>query len=309
MAFYLWIAVSIQLPITIIYTAYYPLAVTFEFTYFASPSTYGVLASERFSTLNWWVVSLASLAILPIYWNGLMQCYWRTRWLRIAFLVLVAVQTAWWVSVAGIQISWAAQRNDPSQPGNPADSYRACCTPEWYNTVPTCPNYGNLSPECNPSIDFQELGSSGDFIFAFVFNFAYIVIWVVYTVLAAYFYRLMDQFRAMGYRDKDEDDVEEEVPLKYQPPQPRQNVVVIPAPPPGGTVTVMPSPGSGGGGGAPAVTTTTVTPVVLPPPPPRDSEDTEEAAGGGGAQSRIGGQLTSMPALKVRHPVLPHNNK
>jgi len=65
--YYLWWATGVQLVVAMLFFSYYPWTRQFVFTYFASPATYGVLTSERFSSLFWWICSFTTLSIFPLW--------------------------------------------------------------------------------------------------------------------------------------------------------------------------------------------------------------------------------------------------
>ena len=96
---------------------------------------------------------------------------------------------------------WLAGRNNPADPGNPANSFLACCTPEFYSTVQSCGNYGDAHPECNPSIDLSELGTNGDFVLFFVTCFCMLVICILYMALALNIMWMTDLFEKYGDPD------------------------------------------------------------------------------------------------------------
>ena len=181
--FYLFLLSGFQCLVSMVFFSYYPLTRDFIFTYFASPTTYGVLTSERWSSLFWWLCSLQTLQILPLWLSGWMQVLysrrsWKNFWLAWCFILL-----AWWLVTLGYLISYVATRNDPAYPNNPANSYRACCVPEFYNVVGACPNFGSSHPECDPGINLNELGTNGDMVFFFFFVVVDILIWILYIVV------------------------------------------------------------------------------------------------------------------------------
>jgi hypothetical protein len=179
--------------------AYYVMSRSFIFTYFGSPATYGMLTSERFATLDWWTTYCWVFAWFPVLWVGtFMLLNFRVKGYKIAFIVYLSVSLAVWLSTFVIHCIWMRQRNDPTFPNNPANSYRSCCTPEFYNVVPTCPNFGSAAPECNPPIALAELGSNGDFALAFCFNISLIVLWSFFLYFTIEFMKLMDKYAATG---------------------------------------------------------------------------------------------------------------
>jgi hypothetical protein len=211
-----WYIATAHTVIATLYFTYYPWTRKFVFTYLASPSTYGILTSERWVSLQWWTCILTALCIPPILWLGIMNDAWLTRWLKWWWLyVIVPLELVLWLLTWAVEFFWLATRNDPRYPTNPATSNRACCTPEWYNTVGACRNYGDLHPECNPGIDFGELGTNPDFVFFFVVTFAMLVVFILYFVVSWHYMKRCDDLVKYG-------DPECPIPLYQVPlgPQP-----------------------------------------------------------------------------------------
>jgi hypothetical protein len=187
----------LQLIVTMLFYSYYPLTRQIVFTYFASPATYGVLTSQRFDTLLWWMVALTIFALPPLVWIGEIKSHWRRRSYKITFIIYASFLIAWWAATIGVQTWWIVTRNTPSFADNPANSYRACCTPEFYNTVGACPNFGAPHPECDPAINIGELGTNGDMIFYYAITWGLTIIWVVYLVLTVNLLRTTDVYEKM----------------------------------------------------------------------------------------------------------------
>jgi hypothetical protein len=217
----LWTAVFFQLVVSMLFYAYYPWTRQFVFTYFASPSTYGVLTSERFASLLWWIGSLNILALPPLVWVGWMNSHWLRRGFKLTFIIYCALILAWWLATVGIETWWLVTRNDPTFPDNPANSYRACCVPEFYNTVGSCPNFGVPHPECIVSINLNELGTNGDMVFFYAITWVYVIVWFVYIVLGVRLLRLTDVFVKEG------DDDTSLVPLRMAGAKPDDGSTVI----------------------------------------------------------------------------------
>jgi len=191
-----WVVTGVQAVVTTLFHTYYPLTRQFVFTYFASPALYGVLTSERFSSLQWWSCSWMALAIPFLWLIGRVMDRWRQRSYWKAWIICSCLGLALWLATWIMELVWLVQRNDPSFYDNPANSYRACCTPEFYNTVGACPNFEAPHPECDPSIDYGELGTNGDFVFYFGITFAYVVIWAMYIWLGFTLMKLVAIYNA-----------------------------------------------------------------------------------------------------------------
>ena len=190
----LWYVSAFQLGVTIVYFAYFPWTRKILFTYFASPATYGVLTSERFVSLQWWVYSLTALVIFPLWWVGWMNNHYLSKWPKTTWIAFCSVELALWVATWAIETWWLIDRNNPSFPDNPANSYKACCTPEFYNTVGACPNFGDPHPECTPGININELGTNGDMVFFYAITVVMVVVFILYIVLSVQIMRLTDLF-------------------------------------------------------------------------------------------------------------------
>lgn len=193
---YLLIFAGVVSVITMTLLGYYPLTKQYEFTYFATPATYGVLSSDRFNTLDWWITALYVLPIFVCFWTGVMLVFWDTRGYKIFMIVYLSILLMWFITVFIIQTIFLATKNDPSAGNlnNPANSYRACCTPEFYLSVTQCPNYGSPAPECNPSISLSELGANGDFVMAYCWTIAYMGLLSVMLYLTVRFMQLREQY-------------------------------------------------------------------------------------------------------------------
>jgi len=183
LTYFMWYVSVVQLVIATLYFWYFPWTRMFQYTFFASPATYGVLTSSRFN-LQWWVFSLTALLIPVLWFIGWMNNHYLSRGTKIAWLTMCSVELALWLLTFGISIWWLSDRNNPDFPDNPANSYKACCTPEFYNTVGSCPNFGAPMPECNPGINLSELGTTWDFIFFFGVTFAMCIIYILYLYLS-----------------------------------------------------------------------------------------------------------------------------
>jgi hypothetical protein len=182
---------------------YYFITRLIRFTYFGSAATYGILTSERFASLEFWIALLTVSAWFPVLWVGsYMLAQWKSRAYKIAFLVYLSITLAFFTSVFVIHWTWLTGKNNPAFPDDPASSYRRCCVPEFYNVVPTCPNYGSLTPECNPPINLSELGSNGDFWVGFGCNTSLMILWALYIYFTVEFMRLVDRYQAQLEKGK-----------------------------------------------------------------------------------------------------------
>jgi hypothetical protein len=211
-----------------VFMSYYLLTRKFVFTFFGSPATYGMLTSERFASLEWWATLSWTAAWFPVLWVGsFLLLHWRSKGYKITFIVYLAVTMVVWLCIFVLHLVWITGRNNPLTPDNPANSYRACCAPEFYNTVPKCENYGSASPECNPPINLSELGSNGDFVVAFAMNISFIVLWAFYLFFTVEFMKLMDKYNANGgdamyltQKKTDSTDMQQQSLPSQQPQQP-----------------------------------------------------------------------------------------
>jgi hypothetical protein len=90
--------------------------------------------------------------------------------------------------------------NDPTVSTiNPARSFKACCAPEWYLTVPKCPNYGAANPLCYfPIANISELGFNWVFVVCFIMEVIVMGIWGVLIYLVVEHYLAVREYNAKG---------------------------------------------------------------------------------------------------------------
>jgi|WetSurMetagenome_2_1015567.scaffolds.fasta_scaffold00112_55 hypothetical protein len=131
-----------------------------------------------------WTYSLTAWVIPILWWIGWMNNHWLSRPYKITWLIFCSVELAVWLLTLGVCFWWMLSRNEPTFPDDPANSFKACCTPEFYNTVPSCPNYNHPMPECNPGININELGTNWPIVFFFVVIIIMIIIYMLYLWLS-----------------------------------------------------------------------------------------------------------------------------
>ena len=182
------------------FEGYYPLTKQYKFTYFATPASYGVLSSYRFASLDWFMTGLYVLPELAIFWIPVMLIFWDVKWYKLALIIYLAILLMFGVSFFVIQTIWLTTKNDPTTGNldNPANSYRACCAPEFYMAVQDCPNFGKPSPDCNPAIALGELGTNGDFVFAYTWTILSMALEVLLLWFTIQLMRLRDKFEEKG---------------------------------------------------------------------------------------------------------------
>ena len=237
------VLVCILFVLLVIPLGYYVLTRKYRFTYFGSPTTYGMLTSERFASLDWWTTYFWMFSMFPLLWVGtFMLLNWKSNGYKTAFIVYLSVTLALWLCTFVVHIVWLRGRNNPADPDNPASSYRRCCTPEFYNVVPTCENYGSATPECNPPINLSELGTNGDFWIGFSFNVGLIVLWAFFLYFTIEFMKLINKYGASG-GDSTFLKNPPPPPAAAAPPQPS----IIYTQPPQVIVTIPPAPAATGG--------------------------------------------------------------
>jgi len=195
----LWILAGVASALWLVFYFAFPVLITqITYTYFADPALYGVVSNDRFETLFSWAVSMYALTGFPVLWVGIMITFYRLRWVKILFLVFLFITLLWYFVLLIIQFIWINNANDPAWPKNPANSHRACCTPEFYNTIRTCPNFDRPAPECNPPINLNELGIPGEYWFQFSYNLIVIAAWVAYIIMTFQFMRKMSEYESEG---------------------------------------------------------------------------------------------------------------
>ena len=127
---------------------------------------------------------MTALTIPAIWWVGWMNNHWLSRSKKITWLVICSVELVLWLLSFSVLTWWLWDRNNPEFPDNPANSYKACCTPEFYNTVGACPNFGAPHPECDPGINLSELGTNGDIVFFYAVVVLLCIIYIVYLYVS-----------------------------------------------------------------------------------------------------------------------------
>jgi hypothetical protein len=117
-----WILVSVQLFLW----GFYSLTRSYAYTYFRTPSTYGVLYTEWFKVWDWWKTGsfAATLFVAPLAWTESM--YFKVSWPKILMLIFLSTGVAWWLVVVVVDIVFMASNpNDPSvSTTNPARSFK-----------------------------------------------------------------------------------------------------------------------------------------------------------------------------------------
>lgn len=192
---HLWWSSALIFVAALFYLPYYPLTRSFPVDWVSSPALQGIPVTVRGNSLEWWTnVFTNAMLIVPIFWIGLMVCYFKVRFLKLIFLVFLAVSTAVWLSILIIHISWINGRNNPLDPSNPASSDARCCAPEYYLAVPSCKNYGLPDPTCNPPWALSDLGVNRDEIFVICFLSVFIMVWVCMIYFTVQLLRLMATF-------------------------------------------------------------------------------------------------------------------
>lgn len=181
----------------VLYTLYYfymPVSTTvIQYTYFSSPSLFGVLHSERFHSLYSYMISSYAWLIPLMFLLLSIMIDWKKRWLKIFAIIYMVVLLVLFVCIGGANIAYASTANNPSDPRNPANSDQMCCAAEFYSTYSGCRNFDSASPECNPPILLKELGVNS----AFVAQFLASIVVVVFLVL-----ELVFMFQLLGIVDK-----------------------------------------------------------------------------------------------------------
>jgi hypothetical protein len=106
-----------------------------------------------------------------------------SKFVRISAFVLLIASIAWFIGVIITDSVMLAGRNNPEDPLNPFNSYYACCTPEFFTTVTSCPNYGNPAPQCFPPKTRQDIGANGDSIMVYIMEFVFCLSYCLVAVL------------------------------------------------------------------------------------------------------------------------------
>ena len=114
---------------------------------------------------------------------SLALAFINSKIIRVLAFVLLIASIAWLIGVIITDSVVLAGRNRSEDPLNPANSYYACCTPEFFTTVTTCPNYGNPTPQCFPPRTRQDIGANGDFVMVYIMEFVFCLSYCLVAVL------------------------------------------------------------------------------------------------------------------------------
>ncbi len=176
----LWVLTGVLLVLTLVFQAYYPVARIFKHTFFESVPP-GLLISERFGTLDWWMTALFSLAIIMLFWVGFMIANWKIRWPKVIGLILSVLLTLWWITCFIIFMFFMANTNLLAEPNNPGNSYQYCCAPEHFPFITTCPNFP--ADPCSPPTTQADLRINGDIMIAFTYTIILALSHIAYIIL------------------------------------------------------------------------------------------------------------------------------
>lgn len=161
------------------------LCVLLGFVLFAQPAHIDVVIRTvpRFHHYGWYKVIPFAVEPVVLLLVVLGLAFPLSRPIRIIAFILLLASVAWFVGVLIADAVQMAQRNDPADPLNPANSYYACCTPQFFTAVASCPNFGIPSPQCSPPRTLQDVGGNGDFIMVFIIEVITCFFYCVVAVL------------------------------------------------------------------------------------------------------------------------------
>lgn len=183
---WLFALVFISLPLGFFFFGFYAMTRDYVYTYFFTPATYGVLTTNWYKVWDWWKTAMFTL-IWPMPAFVMAEIiFFKVFWIKVVFLVYLVLNEFWWITVVVVDIVlMASDPNDPTvSTTNPARSFKACCAPEWYLTVPKCPNYGAANPLCYfPIYSIKELGFNWVFVVTFIMECIVMGIWGVFIYL------------------------------------------------------------------------------------------------------------------------------
>ena len=162
-------------------------------TYFAAPTMFGVLQSDRFHSLYSFMLSSYAMLIPLIAFLYAIVASWKKRWLKLFTIGYCVLLLVLFVCLVGANIVYVSTANDPADPKNPANSDRACCVAEFYSTYSGCRNFDAAMPECNPPILLKELGINAMFVFQFVTSMITVAFLIMFLVFLFQLLNIVDK--------------------------------------------------------------------------------------------------------------------
>jgi len=157
------------------------LHIAVKHTYFDPASPIGVLISDRYVTLTWWVLALSSLqSLIP----AMVYFVWIDKWLRntgwIVLWVFIVVLLVTMQLFVVIHLGGSNSNcNGQGQAGNLCNDLLWCCVPDIYlNVVNECPPgpCGVAIPAVPIPATIDDLSPDGMFQALLWFNVAFLII-------------------------------------------------------------------------------------------------------------------------------------
>lgn len=206
----------------IIYATAVLLHIAVKHTYFDPASPIGVLISERYVTIGWWVLALSTLQLLI---PALIYSVWIDRWLKkpgwvVLWIVLIGLLVVLQLLVViylGINRS---NCNGQGEAGNLCNALLRCCVEEIYlNVVNECPPgpCGVAVPPVAIPATIADLKPDGMFLALMWFNVAFLIIsTIVFLILLVELmvgpeYRVLSKVRRKKTSSTPDFDEDEEV--------------------------------------------------------------------------------------------------
>lgn len=161
------------------------LSILLGFVMFAQPAHIDVVIPTvpRFNHYGWYKVVPFAMEPVVLLLVVFALAFPLSRFIRIIAFVLVIASIAWFIGVLIADAVQMAQRNDPADPRNPANSYYACCTAQFFTAVASCPNFGNPTPQCFPPRTISDIGVNGDFVMVFIIELLTCLFYCLIAVL------------------------------------------------------------------------------------------------------------------------------
>lgn len=176
------------------------LAVMYGITMYPQPLRVDAVlpAVRRFNGFDWY--KSVPFAAMPVILLVVLCCmiFLYVRWLKILSILLLLAVSLWLVAIGIIDIVNMSNPNHPETPNNPANSYAACCTPQFFTTVTTCANFGLGSPQCTPPRTLADIGVNGDTIFVFIWECLFLIGALLGIVYILQLMQLITAFQANG---------------------------------------------------------------------------------------------------------------
>jgi hypothetical protein len=172
----------------IIYATAVILHIAVKHTYFDPASPIGVLISERYVTVGWWVLALSTLQLLI---PALVYSVWIDRWLKksgwiVFWVVLVGLLVVLQLLIVIYLGNNRTNCNGQGEAGNLCNALLWCCVPDIFmNVANECPPgpCGVATPPVVIPATIADLAPDGMFLALLWFNVSFLIISTVILLI------------------------------------------------------------------------------------------------------------------------------